>query len=232
MITLRPSAERLHTRLDWLDSRHTFSFGEHHDARFMGFRALRVINEDRVAPGQGFGTHPHRDMEIVTYVLEGVLEHQDSLGTGATIKPGDVQRMTAGTGVLHSEFNGSKTESVHFIQIWVHPDHKRLPPGYEQRSFPEADRDGQLRLIASPEGRDGSVTIHQDVNISAGLLKRGDAVAYGLKPEREAWVQIARGALTLNGVAMSAGDGAGVTEEPVLAFKSTERAEVLLFDLG
>ena len=147
MITLRPSAERLHTRLDWLDSRHTFSFGEHHDARFMGFRALRVINEDRVAPGQGFGTHPHRDMEIVTYVLDGVLEHQDSLGTGATIKPGDVQRMTAGTGVLHSEYNGSKTERVHFIQIWVRPDRKRLPPGYEQRSFPEADRDGQLRLI-------------------------------------------------------------------------------------
>ena len=232
MITLRPSAERLHTRLDWLDSRHTFSFGEHHDPRFMGFRALRVINEDRVAPGQGFGTHPHRDMEIVTYVLEGVLEHQDSLGTGATIKPGDVQRMTAGTGVLHSEFNGSKTESVHFIQIWVRPDRNRLPPDYEQRSFPEADRDGQLRLIASPEGRDGSVTIHQDVNISAGLLKRGDSVAYGLKPEREAWVQIARGALTLNGVAMSAGDGAGVTEEPVLAFKSTEASEVLLFDLG
>jgi quercetin 2,3-dioxygenase len=232
MITLRPSAERLHTRLDWLDSRHTFSFGEHHDARYMGFRALRVINEDRIAPGQGFGTHPHRDMEIVTYVLEGRLEHQDSLGTGATIKPGDVQRMTAGTGVLHSEFNGSKTDSVHFIQIWVRPDRNRLPPGYEQRTFPDLDRDGQLRLIASRDGRDGSLTIHQDVKMFAGRLKRGDAVAYTLGPEREVWVQIARGALTLNGVAMSAGDGAGVTDEPLLAFESTERAEVLLFDLG
>lgn len=233
MITRRPASERLHTSIGWLDSRHTFSFGEHHDPRYMGFRALRVINEDRIAPGQGFGTHPHRDMEIVTYVLEGALQHQDSLGTGALIKAGDVQRLTAGTGVLHSEFNASDTEGVHFLQIWLRPDRTRLPPSYEQRTFPEADRrTGRLRLVASRDGREGSVTLHQDVDLFAGILRRNDRVVYDMKDGRHAWVQLARGGLTLNGIPMSAGDGASVTGESSLVLESPDTAEILVFDLA
>src|SRR5256886_2212453 len=178
MITLRPAEQRGLTRLDWLDSRHSFSFDRYHDPRHMGFRVLRVINEDRVAPGSGFPTHSHRDMEILTFVLEGALEHKDSLGNGSVIRPGDVQRMTAGTGISHSEFNPSRTEPVHFLQVWIHPEQEGLKPGYEQRAFPDAERRGQLRLVASRNGSDGSVTIHQDVKLYDALLTTGEDVSY------------------------------------------------------
>lgn len=232
MITIRPSADRLRTNIGWLDSRHTFSFGEHYDPRYMGFRALRVINEDRVAPGQGFGTHPHRDMEILSYVLEGALRHQDSLGTGSIIRPGDVQRMTAGTGVLHSEFNASDADPVHFLQIWIVPAKTRLTPAYEQRTFPAAARRGQLLLIASGDGRHDSIRIHQDVDLYSTVLTPHEAVVHALAPGRHAWVQVARGAADLNGHALRAGDGASVVDEPDLAIAAAEDAEVLVFDLA
>jgi redox-sensitive bicupin YhaK (pirin superfamily) len=231
MLTIRRATERMHTQIGWLDSRHTFSFGEHHDPRYMGFRALRVINEDRVAPGQGFGTHSHRDMEILSYVLEGALRHQDSIGTGSVIKPGDVQRMTAGTGVLHSEQNASKTEAVHFLQIWVQPARQRLPPGYEQRAFPLADRMGRITLLASQDGRDGSVTIHQDVDLYSAALATGDRAALPLRSDRQMWVQVARGRVRLNNSELSAGDGAALADESAVELEANEPAEVLLFDL-
>lgn len=232
MIVLRPAAERGHADHGWLDSRHTFSFAEYHDPRFMGFRALRVINEDRVAPGRGFGAHPHRDMEILSYVLEGALQHADSMGNGSTMRPGDVQRMSAGTGVRHSEINGSRTEPVHFLQIWLLPERAGLPPGYEQRSFPPETKQDQLRLVASRDGREGSVTVHQDVALYDTRLSPGAAVTHALAPGRHAWVQVVRGTLTVNGRTLGAGDGAALKEEPTVRLEGVETAEALLFDLA
>jgi len=232
VIAVRPAAERLRTRIGWLDSRHTFSFGEHYDPRFMGYRALRVINEDRVAPGQGFGTHPHRDMEIISYMLEGALRHEDSMGTGSVINVGDVQRMSAGTGVLHSERNASDTKPAHFLQIWLMPERNRLPPSYEQRTFPVADRRGRLTLVASRDRRDGSLAIHQDADLFSAILGPGQQVRHELKPGRHAWVQVARGDLTLNDQALHAGDGASATDIPALELVASTDAEVLLFDLA
>ena len=231
MITLRQAHERGHAQHGWLESYHTFSFADYYDPRHMGFRALRVINEDRVQPGRGFGTHPHRDMEIISYVLEGALEHRDSLGTGSVITPGEVQRMSAGTGVTHSEFNSSRSELVHFLQIWILPERAGLPPGYEQRAFPAGEKRGKFRLVASRDGREGSVTIHQAVDLYTSVFAPGEAVTHRLTPGRSAWVQVARGAVTLNDTALSAGDGAAVSEEPLLTVTAKDQAEVLLFDL-
>jgi redox-sensitive bicupin YhaK (pirin superfamily) len=231
MITIRPASERGHADHGWLDTRHTFSFADYYDPRQMGFRTLRVINEDRVSPESGFGTHPHRDMEIVSYVLEGELAHQDSMGTGSVIRPGEVQRMSAGTGVLHSEWNHSKTEPVHFLQIWIVPEKKGLPPGYEQKSFGD-DAKNRLRLVASHDGRDGSVTVHQDAELYLARLDAGKEVARELRPGRYAWVQVARGAVELNGTKLAAGDGAAVADEARLVLRATAPAEVLVFDLG
>jgi len=231
MITLRLAHDRGHARHGWLESYHTFSFADYYDPRHMGFRTLRVINEDRVQPGQGFGTHPHRDMEIISYVLEGALEHKGSLGTGSIIHPGEVQRMSAGAGVTHSEFNPSQVEPVHFLQIWIQPERVGLPPSYEQRGFPAAEKQGKLRLAASRDGAEGSVTIHQAVDLYTSVLAPGEAVTHRLAPGRHAWVQVVRGALTLNDTALAAGDGAAVSEEARLTLTATAQAEVLLFDL-
>jgi redox-sensitive bicupin YhaK (pirin superfamily) len=232
MITIRRATDRMRTQLGWLDSRHTFSFGEHHDPRFTGFRALRVINEDRVAPAKGFGTHSHRDMEILSYVLEGALRHQDSMGTGSIIKPGDLQRMSAGTGVLHSEQNASETDPVHFLQIWVQPARSRLQPSYEQRAFPPESRRGPLTLLASPDARDGSITIHQDVDVYSAVLSDGDHVSLPLRAGRHAWVQTVRGAVRVQGTVLAAGDGAAVTDESAIDVDAEIAAELLLFDLA
>jgi redox-sensitive bicupin YhaK (pirin superfamily) len=231
MITVRKSSERGHFRLDWLDSRHSFSFGEYYDPRHLGFSALRVINEDEIAPGGGFGTHPHRDMEIVTYVLEGALEHRDSLGTGSVIRPGEVQRMSAGTGIQHSEYNPSGDQPTKLLQIWLLPDQRGIAPSYEQKSFPEAEREGKLRLVASPDGREGSVTIHQNTKVYATLLKPGETVSLNLGRNRAAWVQVAKGSLALNGTALAQGDGAAVTKQSKLELAANDNAEVLVFDL-
>ena len=231
MITVSPAAERGHTHIDWLDSRHTFSFGEYYDPAHVGFRTLRVINDDRVAPAGGFPTHGHADMEIVSYVLEGALEHRDSLGTGSVIRPGDLQRMTAGTGIRHSEVNPSRTEPVHFLQIWIVPDRRGHAPGYEQKSFTEADRRGRLRLVASRDGHDGSVTLHQDVALHAGLLDEGQHAELALAPSRHAWVHVARGAATVNGRRLVEGDGAAFSDEPKVAIDG-HGCEVLVFDLA
>ena len=232
MIQLRKSSERGHARHGWLESRHTFSFADYHDPRHMGFRALRVINEDRVEPGQGFGTHGHRDMEIVTYVLSGALEHRDSLGNGSVIRPGDVQRMSAGTGIEHSEYNASKTERVHFLQIWILPEQPRLEPGYEQTHFDAAELRGRLRLVGSRDGRDGSVRIHQDASLHAGLAGPGEALELALRPGRHAWVQVARGRLALGDLELSAGDGAALSDERALRLLAREPSEVLVFDVA
>ena len=232
MIAVRPSADRLRTKIGWLDSRHTFSFGEHYDPRFMGYRALRVINEDRVAPGQGFGTHPHRDMEIISYMLDGALRHEDSMGTGSVINVGDVQRMSAGTGVLHSERNASDTRPAHFLQIWLMPERNRLPPSYEQRTFPLKERRGRLTLIASRDSREGSVEVHQDVDLFSAILDPAQQVRHEIRPGRHAWIQVARGDVTLNGAALHAGDGASATDEAALEIVASTDAEVLLFDLA
>lgn len=232
MLTLRKSEDRGHANHGWLDSYHSFSFADYYDPEHMGYGPLRVINEDRVAPGGGFPTHGHRDMEIISYVLDGALAHRDSIGTGSVIRPGDVQRMTAGTGIRHSEFNDSADEPVHFLQIWLFPERDGLAPGYEQRSFADDERRGRLRLIASRDGQDGSVVVHQDVRLYAAVLDAGQAVAHGLAPGRTAWVQVARGAATLNGRALRAGDGAAVTGETALALTAeADGSEVLLFDL-
>ena len=231
MMTIRPAASRGRTAIDWLDSWHTFSFGAYHDPQWRGFRSLRVINDDRVAPGGGFDTHPHRDMEIISYVLECALEHKDSLGTGSVITPGEVQRMSAGTGVTHSELNPSRSEPVHFLQIWILPERAGLPPSYEQRAFPTAEKRGKLRLVASRDGREGSVTIHQAVDLYTSLLAPGEVVTHLCTPGRYAWVQVARGSLMLNDTALSTGDGAAVSEETRLTVTATDQAEVLLFDL-
>jgi hypothetical protein len=231
VIRLRPAAERGRARLDWLDSRHTFSFGEYRDPRQMGFRDLRVINEDRVQPGRGFATHSHRDMEIVTWVLHGVLEHRDSLGNGSRIRPGDAQRMSAGTGVTHSEYNASQSELVHLLQIWILPERAGLPASYEQRHFDAEGRRGRLRLIASRDARDGSVAVHQDVDLYAALLEPGEAVELALRPGRHAWVQVARGALALGDLSLAPGDGAALSDEPRLRLTASAPSELLLFDL-
>ena len=232
MIRLRKAEDRGHADHGWLDTWHTFSFADYHDPEHMGFRALRVINDDVVAPGRGFGTHPHRDMEIVTYVLEGALAHKDSMGNASTIVPGEVQRMSAGTGVLHSEFNYSKTDRVHLLQIWLLPDRSGIEPSYEQTFFPDEEKLGRLRLVASPDGADGSVTIHQDARLYATLLEPGQEVAHDLAPGRHAWVHVAQGRASLNGHALAAGDGAAVSAEERLVLRGEGRAEVLLFDLA
>jgi redox-sensitive bicupin YhaK (pirin superfamily) len=231
MITLRPSYERGHTTVSWLESAHTFSFNNYIDPRHMGFRQLRVINDDWVKPGAGFGTHSHRDMEIITYVLEGALEHRDSTGNGSVIRPGDVQRMTAGTGISHSEYNHSPTAPVHFLQIWIMPERQGLAPGYEQRSIAPAEMRGQWRLIAARDGRDDAVVVHQDVDVLAVQLEPGEHVAYHLKPGRHAWVQVARGGVTLNDIPLKEGDGAAVSETAALDVLAIDGSEVLLFDL-
>ena len=233
MMIVRKGSERGHTDAGWLDSRHTFSFGDYHDPDVMGFRTIRVINDDRVAPGGGFPTHGHRDMEIISYVLDGGLEHRDSLGTGSVIRPGDVQRMSAGTGVRHSEFNASKTEGVRFLQIWILPERPGLAPGYEQKSFPAAERQGRLRLVASRDGRDGSVTVHQDASLYVATLNPGDQVAFSLPKGRFGWVQVARGEVSLNGEPLSEGDGAGITGVDTLALAGhAANSELLLFDVA
>jgi quercetin 2,3-dioxygenase len=232
MIIVRPAEERGVANFGWLDSRHTFSFGHYYDPRHMGIGALRVINDDRVAPGGGFDTHSHQDMEIISYVLEGAMEHQDSIGTGSVIRPGDVQRMTAGTGIAHSEFNHSRTEPVHFLQIWIVPERKGLEPGYEQKTFPLEERHGKARLVASRDGRDGSLTVHQDIDLYTSVLEAGDEVAIALRPERSAWVQVARGAVTLNGTGLKEGDGAAVFDTATLTLTSDTGGEVLVFDLA
>jgi redox-sensitive bicupin YhaK (pirin superfamily) len=232
MITLHDRMARGHTKTGWLDSAHTFSFGTFFDPRRTGFRALRVINEDRVIPGAGFPTHSHADMEIITYVLAGALEHKDSLGTGSVIRPGDVQRMSAGTGISHSEFNASRTEPVHLLQLWLLPARKSLAPGYEQRHFPEAEKRGRLRLVGHPEGKDGAITIHQDVRLYAACLRPGDTVEHVVAPGRGAWLQLARGAVTLNGHAMKEGDGAALADEDIVRFEADADSEGLLFDLA
>jgi quercetin 2,3-dioxygenase len=233
MITIRSTHDRGVANFGWLDSRHTFSFGGYSDPNHMGFATLRVINEDKVTPGQGFQTHGHRDMEIVTYVLDGALEHKDSLGTGSIIRPGDVQRMTAGTGITHSEFNASKTDPVHFLQIWILPDRTNLEPGYEQKRFASTDRLGRLCLVGSREGRDGSIVIHQDIDLYATSLQSGEAVNHALQDDRVAWVQVASGSVQLNGQILVAGDGAAIDEESKVTLEAlSDDSEVLLFDMA
>jgi len=232
MITLRHAAERGHADYGWLDTHHTFSFADYHDAAHMGFRALRVLNEDRVQPGRGFDTHGHRDMEILTWVLEGALQHRDSMGNGSIIRPGDVQRMSAGTGVHHSEFNASQHELVHLLQIWILPERKGLPPGYEQKAFSASDKRGRLLLVASRDGRDGSVTVHQDVSVYACVLERGERTRQLLASGRHAWVQVARGEVSVHGRRLAAGDGAALSEEAVVELEGVQEAEVLCFDLA
>ena len=231
MIQIRKSGERGHANHGWLDSYHTFSFADYHDPRHTSWSALRVINEDRVAPGAGFPTHGHRDMEIVSYVLEGALEHKDSLGTGSVIRPGDVQRMSAGTGVRHSEFNASKSELVHFLQIWILPDRNGHAPGYEQKHFDPTELNGKLRVVASPDGRDGSVTIHQNALLLAAKLDGAQSVTHTLAPGRKAYLHLARGALTVNGTPLTTGDGAYIENEAEIELSSGRSAEALLFDL-
>lgn len=232
MVTIRRSSERGHFDHEWLDTYHTFSFADYRDPRFMGFRTLRVINEDRVAPGQGFGRHPHRDMEILTYVLSGALEHRDSLGNGAIIRPGEVQYMAAGTGVEHSEFNPSKTEEVHLMQVWIRPDRRSAAPRYEQRSFPSLAESGVLTLLASADGADGSIRINQDARLLAAALRAGQRTSYSLGAGRGAWVQVLRGSVSLSGQRLDAGDGAAVEDNTALSIDAETESEILLFDLA
>jgi len=230
-LALRKSEARGKANFGWLDSKHSFSFGHYHDPAHMGFGPLRVINEDRVAPGSGFPTHPHSNMEILSYVLEGALEHKDSIGTGSVIRPGDVQRMSAGSGVRHSEFNASKTDPVHFLQIWVIPEQDGLAPSYEQKSFGIDEKRGCLRLVGSRDGRDGSVTIHQHVDLYATVLNAGESVGHTIAEGRGVWIQVARGTVSANGTRLKAGDGAAVRESGTLTLEGVEAGEVLLFDV-
>ncbi len=232
MIRFRDRMARGESRTGWLDSRHSFSFADYHDPAQMGFRALRVINEDRVIPGAGFPAHRHRDMDILTYVLAGALAHKDSIGNGTVIRPGEVQRMSAGTGISHSEFNPSETEPVHFLQIWIIPDRVGLAPSYEQKAFPLEERRGRLRLVAAPDGSDGSVTVHQDARLFVANLDAGERLSHQIEPGRGIWLQIARGIVALNGTEMRQGDGAAIEDEPSLAVEAVTDAEILLFDLG
>ncbi len=232
MITVRPATERGHANHGWLDTHHTFSFANYYDPAHMGFRALRVINEDRVAAGAGFPTHPHRDMEIISYVLDGAIEHRDSMGNGSVIRAGDVQRMTAGTGVFHSEFNPSRAEPLHFLQIWLLPNERGLTPGYEQRSFSLADRTNRLRLVASPDGAGDSVSINQDVSLYSSMLSADEQVEHELDAGRHAWLQVISGAVVANDNALAAGDGAAISEESLLRIRASEDAHFILFDLA
>ncbi len=232
MMTVRRAEDRGHFDHGWLNTYHTFSFADYHDREHMGFRGLRVINEDRVQPGEGFGTHPHRDMEIISYVLEGGLQHRDSMGNGGVIRPGEVQRMSAGTGVTHSEFNASSEELVHFLQIWLLPARRGIKPGYEQKAFPRSEQEGKLRLVASPDGRDGSVTIHTDALLYAGLFDQGAAAKLPIAEGRHAWVQIARGQARVNGSDLKAGDGAALSGVPGVHITGIDASEVLVFDLA
>jgi redox-sensitive bicupin YhaK (pirin superfamily) len=231
MVTLRRSGERGYVDFGWLRSFHSFSFGEYYDPRFMGFSCLRVINEDRVAPGSGFPAHGHRDMEIISYVLEGELAHQDSMGNGSVIRPGDVQRMSAGTGVRHSEYNHARDATTHFLQIWIEPKITGIKPGYEERAFSSDDKRGRLRLVASPDGADGSVTIHQDARLYAALVDGAETIEQNLDPARRAYIHVARGEVEVNGQPLKAGDAAMLTEESKLVLRQGRDAEVLAFDL-
>ncbi len=231
MLQIRKSTSRGRAEHGWLSSRHTFSFGHYHDPRYMGFGPLRVINEDRVTPAEGFGTHGHRDMEIVSYVLSGALEHKDSMGTGSVLHYGDVQRMSAGSGVTHSEFNHSSDAPVHFLQIWIMPERNGLQPSYEEKHFPADSKRGQLRLIASPDGSDGSVTVHQDARIYAAIVDGEDVIEQPLTPGRGAYLQVARGGLTVNGIALEQGDALQISDESSIRLSEGKDAEVLLFDL-
>jgi len=232
MIQVRKAAERGHANHGWLNAYHTFSFASYRDPKHMGFRSLRVMNEDRVAPGQGFGTHPHDNMEIVTYVLEGALEHKDSMGNGEVLTPGEFQRMTAGTGITHSEFNPSKTEPVHLYQIWLYPDRAGHVPSYEQKRFSEAEQRNRLRLVASPTAADGSLTIHQDAEIFLSQITKGQQVVHEVAPSRHAWLQVLRGSVSLNGHELQTSDGAAVSDETSLTIQATTDAEIMLFDLA
>ena len=232
MLIIRKSEERGHFNHGWLNTYHTFSFDQYYDPRFMGFRSLRVINEDFVAAARGFPTHGHRDMEIITYVLEGELAHKDSMGNGSIIRPGEVQRMSAGTGVRHSEANPSKDESVHLLQIWILPSEEGIEPSYEQKNFTDTEKRGRLRLVASLDGSDGSVTIHQDARIFASLLDDSQQVTHQLEPDRHAWVQVARGRVEVNSQTLNQGDGAALSNESQLAIAGLEPSEILLFDLA
>jgi len=231
MITLRPAASRGHANHGWLDSRHTFSFADYHDSHWMGFRNLRVINDDRVAPGMGFGTHPHRDMEIITYVLSGELEHKDSMGNGRVIRAGEVQYMAAGSGVRHSEFNHSQNEEVHFLQIWIHPDETGLAPRYADRSLGTAPK-GSFQLVASKSGRSGSFAINQDADLWLGLLGKGNHFTHELKAGRHAWLQVATGAVLIGGVPLAEGDGAAISEVKAVDLVAEKESQLLLFDLN
>ncbi len=232
MLTIRRSDERGHAEHGWLDSHHTFSFADYNDPLHMGFRGLRVINEDRVQAGKGFGTHGHRDMEILSYVLEGALKHNDSMGTGSVIRPGDVQRMTAGTGVRHSEFNGSDRESVHFLQIWLLPSRQGLAPSYEQTTFSDDVKRGRLRLVASPDAAEGSVTIHTDAKLYASILGVGDKVEHRILPGRHAWIQVVRGTVKVGTAELREGDGASTSDAGPLTIEGVDPSEILVFDLG
>lgn len=232
MIKVRKAAERGHAHHGWLEAYHTFSFAGYVDRDHVHFRSLRVMNEDRVAPGQGFGTHPHNDMEIVTYVLEGALEHKDSMGNGEVLRPGELQRMTAGTGITHSEFNPSADEPVHLYQIWLFPDRKGHTPSYEQKRFPDDQLSNRLRVVASPDAEDGSLLIHQDAKIFLSKLKAGAVVEHLLAESRHAWLQVLRGSVTLNGQPLATSDGAAVSEERMLKIEADENAEIMLFDLA
>lgn len=231
MMTLRRAADRGPSNLGWLKSQHSFSFGHYHDPRHMGFESLRVINDDRVAPGAGFGTHPHSNMEIISYVLEGALEHRDSMGNGSVIRPGEVQRLSAGRGITHSEYNHSATEEVHFLQIWFLPDETGVDPGYAQKAFAEDEKRGRFRLVASKDGRDGSLSLHQDVDMSVALIDGGERLSYPVAAGRAVWAQIARGEVMLNGELLRAGDGVALLDEPELVFEQGRGAEVILFDM-
>jgi hypothetical protein len=232
MMTIRKAGERGHANHGWLDSHHTFSFANYYDPKHMGFRALRVINDDRVTGGQGFGAHPHDNMEILSYVLEGALAHKDSTGTDGVIRPGDVQRMSAGTGVVHSEFNASKSDTVHFLQIWLVPAKRGIKPGYEQKTFSEADKRGTLRLVASPDARDGSLTINSDAKVYAGLFDKGESASVEVPAGRHAWVHVARGKVKVNGTELVDGDGASFSDERSIKVEGVDGGEVLVFDLG
>jgi hypothetical protein len=232
MMTIRKAADRGHAQHGWLDSHHTFSFADYYDPKHMGFRSLRVINDDRVEGGQGFGAHQHRDMEIISYVLDGGLAHKDSTGTTAVIKPGDVQRMSAGTGVTHSEFNASKADEVHFLQIWLLPNAKGVKPGYEQKTYSDADKRGTLRLVASPDGRDGSVTIHSDATVYAGILGEGQKAELAIPDTHGAWIHVARGKVRVNGKDLEEGDGVAIENEKSVQIEGVDEGEVLAFDLA
>jgi redox-sensitive bicupin YhaK (pirin superfamily) len=232
MIAIRPAAERGAVNLGWLDSKHSFSFGDYHDPAHMGFASLRAINEDWIEPGQGFGTHPHRDMEIITYIIKGALEHKDSMGNGAVMKRGDVQHMTAGSGIMHSEFNHSSEELVHLLQIWILPAEKGLTPGYEEKTFTDADKTNQLRLIVSPDGRDDSLLVNQDVNVYASILQKDAELTHNFVKGHSGWMQVVHGAVDVNGEVLNAGDGAAVEQADSLQIRANTDAEFLLFDFG